>query len=122
MSDLFAPVSKVKVRTPEQLAKFALRVEAEKALTAAGMPIEIDLGKALAGQRGTVTVNLKTGEIMYHHGGKISLQLGEKTVIATNGGNLLIGMAVKGWEAIRDRYVKPTGNVEADLDEGETTD
>ena len=94
-------VVKQKKRTAEQMAKFALKTEAEKQLTTAGLPLTVPVRIGDHVFSANVTVSLKDGCIMYHHGG--DTRIGD--LPARNGGNIMLNQAVTGWVGIVKKYI-----------------
>jgi hypothetical protein len=137
MSKLVAIGKKV-VRTPEALAKFHLKNQAKALLESANLPgtakVIIRYGAHSAEFDATPTVNLGTGQIMFHHGGKMPCRIGDMELTLQNGGNISLGLGVEGFADVVAKYAPEyarkngikAGTAEAaseeDLDAGETTE
>lgn len=129
-------IGKKVARTPEALAKFHLRQQAETLLRESGLPgiayVTVKYGSHTAVFEAKPTVNMKTGQIMLHHGGKAPMQFGEIAIDLNNGGNLGLGLGIEDFAQTVARYapdfakangINATAAAEMDdLDEGEETE
>ena len=110
-----------KPRTPEALLKFHAKQAVLAVMQADKTPTEITVRIGDQEFPATVTVNAKTGKVMYHFGGK-GFILGERVNV---GGNIMTPWDCPGFAALKARYW-PEGatldpDSEAALDAGEST-
>jgi len=117
---------KTQVRTPEQLAKAAMKHEAITDLESHGLADHAKVTVEYMGIRhtlnATVTVNVKNGQILLHYGAVGANRLpfnptvGDKThnLSFGAGGNFFTGLEIDGWQEIRAKY--NLAAIEADED------
>ena len=127
-------IGKKVARTPEALAKFHLKNQAEALLRESGLPgmatVTIKYGSQTAVFEAKPTVNLKTGQIMLHHGGKMPVQCGDVAIELSDGGNIGLGLGIEDFASTVARYAPDfarangisSASAEEDLDEGEETE
>lgn len=110
-----AVVAKTQVRTPEQLAKAQMKQKALQELHAAGLDSSANITIEYMGIRhslpATTTVNVKTGQIMFHFGAVGANRLlfapeGHEFAFGV-GGNIMTGLAIDNWEELRAKYGLP---------------
>jgi hypothetical protein len=123
-------------RTPEQLAKAAMKQVALKELARASLDASAKVTFEYMGISHTLpatpTVNVKTGQIMFHFGAVGANRLPFEGIgpqacpdlSVGLGGNAMTGLEIEGWQEIRTKY--GLGAVDTDGEEtlsaGESTD
>ena len=124
------------VRTPEQMAKAALKLLATDQLTSNHLAQEATVTVRYMGIDHVLTalptVNVKTGQLMFYCGAQGRNRLGfePSAVRGTDweklsfgvGVNIQTGIVVDGIEAVQAQYgITPGGDADEDLEAGETT-
>lgn len=106
---LVAVERKKTVRTPEQLAKWHAKQAAIGELKGAGLPdhatITVDYGGKKYELRADVTVNIKSGQVMFYAGAngtkRMPFTFGKNTLEMGFGANLFTGTSIDSLDEIR---------------------
>lgn len=120
------------VRTPEQLAKNAMKQAALAELSNAGLAQNAIVTVEYMGCTHTLdarpTVNVKNGQILFHFGAvgvnrlPIELEGGNISQLSFGvGGNIMTGLQIDEWNVIRSKYGL-SATPDSDLEAGETTE